>query len=102
VLPDMIGSQYWRGFPANWGHNQMGERKSKLNEVAIAVKQALDNPAIGEEFMSVVTPGGRMQVRWDERSSATAVAENKFVCTQQRQVNLSAHSLNCVPGGVSC
>jgi hypothetical protein len=41
----------------------MGELKSKLNEVAVAVKQALVNVSqSNEEPMNVAPPGGRIQV----------------------------------------
>ena len=56
----------------------MGERNHKLNEVAIAVNQALAIPARDDEPMSVLTPGGRIQVRWDERSNATAMGQLPF------------------------
>lgn len=56
----------------------MGERNHKLNEVAIVVNQALANPDIVDEAMSVLTPGGRIQVRWDERSNATAMGQLPF------------------------
>jgi hypothetical protein len=42
----------------------MGEPKGKVRDIAVALKQVLDMPAIGgSESMSVVTPGGRIQVR---------------------------------------
>src|ERR1039457_95195 len=56
----------------------MGERNHKLNDVAIAVNQALAIPARDDESMSVLTPGGRIQVRWDERSNATAMGQLPF------------------------
>lgn len=56
----------------------MGEGNHKLNEVAISVKQALGSPYRGDESMSVLTPGGRIQVRWDERSNATAMGQLPF------------------------
>lgn len=56
----------------------MGERNHKLNEVAIAVNQALASPDRGDESMSVLTPGGRIQVRWDERANATAMGQLPF------------------------
>lgn len=56
----------------------MGEPKSKRKEVAVAVKQVLDNPANDTIAMSVVTPGGRIQVRWDTRENATAMGQLAF------------------------
>jgi len=57
----------------------MGERKHKLNEVTTAVNQALASTDRGNESMSVLTPGGRIQVRWDERSNATAMGQLLFL-----------------------
>jgi Transposase DDE domain group 1 len=56
----------------------MGESKSKLREVVVAVKQVLDQPDNGEAPMSVLTPGGRIQVRWDKRANATAMGQLAF------------------------
>lgn len=53
----------------------MGESEHKLNEVAIAVKQALSPPTNTGEPMSVATPGGTIQVRWDDRGNATAMGQ---------------------------
>jgi len=57
----------------------MGELKSKLNEVAVAVKQSIANVSRGnEESMSVVTPGGRIQVNWDPKKQATTMGQLAF------------------------
>ena len=57
----------------------MGERKSKLKEVVVAVKRVLENsPAPDGHTMSVVTPGGRIQVRWDTRANATTMGQLPF------------------------
>jgi len=56
----------------------MGESKGKLKEVAVAAKQVLDNPAHDNIPMSVLTPGGRIQVRWDTRENATAMGQLAF------------------------
>ena len=56
----------------------MGEKNHRLNEVAKAVNQALASPGSVDESMSVLTPGGRIQVRWDERSNATAMGQLPF------------------------
>lgn len=56
----------------------MGERNHKLNEVAIAVNEALVSTDFVDNHMSVLTPGGTMQVRWDERSNATAMGHLPF------------------------
>lgn len=56
----------------------MGEPKSKVKEIVAAVKQVLDKPEIEAEPMSVVTPGGRIQVRWDSRANATTMGQLAF------------------------
>jgi len=57
----------------------MGERKRKLKEVVIAVKRAVAGDAANRvEPMSVVTPGGRIQVQWDARANATAMGQLAF------------------------
>jgi Transposase DDE domain group 1 len=56
----------------------MGEAKSKLKEVVVAVKQVLENPVNDDISMSVQTPGGRIQVRWDARENATAMGQLAF------------------------
>ncbi len=56
----------------------MGEHKRELKAVAIAVNQALDGRGDGDGAMSVVTPGGRIQVRWDTRENATAMGQLAF------------------------
>lgn len=55
----------------------MGELKSKVKEIVVAVKQALNQPE-NDEPMSVVTPGGRIQVRWDARANATTMGQLAF------------------------
>lgn len=55
----------------------MGERKRKPKDV-VAVKQAVDDVANHGTPMSVVTPGGRIQVRWDTKSNATAMGQLAF------------------------
>lgn len=56
----------------------MGERKSKLKEVVVAVKGTIDGVANHGAPMSVVTPGGRIQVKWDTRANATAMGQLAF------------------------
>lgn len=56
----------------------MGERKRKEKLVVVAVRKALENGVGDNEPMSVVTPGGRIQVRWDTRASATAMGQLAF------------------------
>lgn len=56
----------------------MGEPKSKLKEVVVAVKQVVENPVNDDISMSVQTPGGRIQVRWDIRENATAMGQLAF------------------------
>ena len=56
----------------------MGEPKSKVKDIVVAVKPVLDRPAIDSESMSVVTPGGRIQVRWDTRANATTMGQLAF------------------------
>src|ERR1039457_6046235 len=56
----------------------MGERKNKLKEVVVAVRRALENPAIDDLEMNVVTPGGRIHVRWDTRANATTMGQLAF------------------------
>ncbi len=56
----------------------MGERKRKLKNAVIAVRQSLDNPEGDNEPMTVVTAGGRIQVRWDPRANATAMGQLAF------------------------
>jgi hypothetical protein len=56
----------------------MGERKRKLKEVVVAVKQATDELAHHGAPMSVATAGGRFQVKWDTKSNATAMGQLAF------------------------
>ena len=56
----------------------MGEGKRKLKEVVVAVKRAVDDVAHHAAPMSVVTPGGRIQVQWDTRANATAMGQLAF------------------------
>ena len=56
----------------------MGEKKHKLNELAIAAKQAIEGQNDSDESMTVLTPGGRIQVRWDERANVTAMGQLPF------------------------
>lgn len=56
----------------------MGESKNKLKEVVVAVKQVLDKAPNNDAAMSVVTPGGRIQVRWDTRENASTMGQLAF------------------------
>ncbi len=56
----------------------MGERKRKEKSVVVAVRNALEDAGGDDEPMSVLTPGGRIQVRWDTRASATAMGQLAF------------------------
>jgi hypothetical protein len=56
----------------------MGERKRKLKEVVVAVKQATDELAHHSAPMSAATAGGRFQVKWDTKSNATAMGQLAF------------------------
>ena len=57
----------------------MGEIKSKLKEAAVVVRQAIDHVVQGnEEPMSVVTPGGRIQVNCDRKKQATTMGQLTF------------------------
>jgi hypothetical protein len=56
----------------------MGERKRRLKNVAVAVKQAVDDVANSSAPMNVVTPGGKIQVQWDTKSNATAMGQLAF------------------------
>jgi hypothetical protein len=51
----------------------MGELKSKVKEIVVAVKKTLDECAPVSESMGVATPGGRIYVRWDIRANETAM-----------------------------
>lgn len=54
----------------------MGKRKKRqFNAIAIAAKQALNTPDVP---MSVATAGGRIEVKWDHRSNATAMGQLAF------------------------
>ena len=56
----------------------MGERKHKLNKLAMAAKQAIEGSIDSNESLTVLTPGGRIQVRWDERANVTAMGQLPF------------------------
>lgn len=56
----------------------MSERKHQLKDVAAAVKQAMEDVTNTSAPMSVVTPGGVIQVRWDTKSNATAMGQLAF------------------------
>lgn len=55
----------------------MGKRKKKqqLKDSVIAIREALVTPAVP---MTVVTPGGRIQVQWDKKANATAMGQLAF------------------------
>lgn len=55
----------------------MGELKNKLNDAIITINQALSDVDDGAP-MSVATPGGRIQVRWDTRENATTLGQLTF------------------------
>jgi len=67
-----------RRFLSNWGDHQMGEPKNKIRAIVAAVQKTLDECAPASEPMGVVTPGGRIHVRWDTRSNATAMGQLAF------------------------
>jgi hypothetical protein len=50
-------------------------KKRKLKAISIAVKQSL---TVQERPLSVATPGGRMHVKWDSKSNATAMGQVVF------------------------
>ena len=50
-------------------------KKRKFKAVVIAAKQALSTP---NAPMNVATAGGRIQVKWDHRSNATAMGQLAF------------------------
>lgn len=52
-------------------------KKAKVKAIAIAVKRSLETP---EPPMNVVTPGGRIQVKWDIKSNATVMGQLAFFC----------------------
>lgn len=56
----------------------MGEKKRKLNSLVVATHQAIETMQENTAAMSVVTPGGRIQVQWDENASATAMGQLSF------------------------
>lgn len=56
----------------------MGEAEFSRNGLVKAVEKAVGELALPEKEMSVVTPGGRFQVRWDEGGSATALGQLGF------------------------
>lgn len=56
----------------------MGVRKNGLKASVVAVKQALENVKNNDEPMSVMTAGGRIQVRWDTRENATTMGQLPF------------------------
>lgn len=56
----------------------MGEKKHKLNSLVVATQQAIQSMQENTAAMSVVTPGGGIQVSWDENASATAMGQLSF------------------------
>ena len=56
----------------------MGERKRKIKNVVVAVKDALNEMENHSAPMNVVTPGGKIQVQWDTKSNATAMGQLAF------------------------
>jgi len=56
----------------------MGENTQTPKKLEIAIKKTLLSDVVGNESMSVITPGGRLQVRWDERANATAMGQLAF------------------------
>jgi hypothetical protein len=56
----------------------MGECEFNRSGIALAVGQAIEEGAFATDPMSVLTPGGRFQVRWDERGNVTAIGQVGF------------------------
>lgn len=50
-------------------------KKRKLNAASLAVRQSLTAPAAP---MNIATAGGRIQVKWDHKSNATAMGQLAF------------------------
>lgn len=55
----------------------MGELKGKLKDVVLAINKISFEQA-EDAAMSVATPGGRIQVRWDTRENATTLGQLTF------------------------
>ena len=56
----------------------MGEPKSKMGDIAVTVNEVISAASNADAPMSVMTPGGRIQVRWDTRSNATTMGQLAF------------------------
>ena len=56
----------------------MGECEFNKSEIALAVGRAVEGGAFTTDSMSVLTPGGRFQVSWDERGNVTAIGQVGF------------------------
>jgi len=60
------------------GGRPLGECGFNRSEIALAVSQSLENRAADADPMSLLTPGGRFQVSWDERGNVTAIGQVSF------------------------
>lgn len=56
----------------------MGEAEFEQKKLVSAVQGAVAEPVKQAAKLSIVTPGGRFQVRWDEGGSATALGQLAF------------------------
>ena len=54
----------------------MGESNSSENTLACAARKQLPVPLQSEQ--SITTPGGKLQVRWDEGGNASALGQLGF------------------------
>jgi hypothetical protein len=75
----------------------MDEEHPKLNALTIAVQAALSNNASSPEPMSVMTPGGRIQVRWDPQAKATAMGQLTFFAEFLEVSGLFEHWVQTCP-----
>jgi hypothetical protein len=56
----------------------MGECEFTKSQLVVAVGQAIEEQFIDTDPMSVLTPGGRFQMVWDQRGKVTALGQLGF------------------------
>jgi hypothetical protein len=73
----LLQTECWRGFRGNETY-QMVDIENGQRALVKAVSGAVEELAREKSSMNVATPGGRLQVHWDEEASATALGQLAF------------------------
>ena len=80
----------------------MGEAEFESKALVEAVQGALAEIPPPSEDVSIGTPGGRFQVRWDEGGSATALGQLAFFAEFLEVSGLFERWVACCPMAAGC